>query len=217
MQSPSLESRLARLEREARAWRLAALCGGALLLAGAASPAASPDAEASPEPSHTVVIDSAFRTGEIHTRNLVLEGADGKPRATFAELADGTLGLILLDRSGAPRASLGVSPDGAPALKLVGPTKGYAALAVGKDGAAVLGLKSKGAIDIAALPEGQLAVSLNDAAGKPRATLGVKDGTANVLLLDKAGNGGVLLAAPEVAPPGFELRGADGKALFRRP
>lgn len=217
-----LERRLALLERERSLWRIGA-CAAALLLIGARTtralepPAATPAATEAGSPA-LVAGNGPVRIGELHVRSITLEAPDGTTRATLAVLPDHTLGLVMLDAKGTPRVSLGVAPDGAPALKLVGSDKGYAALAVGNDGASVLGLRSaKGKSELAALPDGTLGLTLNDASGNPRATLAAKESGVTAALLDHGGNGGVLLAAPAKGTPALELRGHDGKALFRRP
>ena len=53
------------------------------------------------------------------SRQLALFGANGNPSVTVTQDEAGTVGFVLCDRSGAPRGTFVLAPDGQPRLPLV--------------------------------------------------------------------------------------------------
>jgi hypothetical protein len=94
-----VQQRVARLERERRAWRIGvgAVVAGLFLAGATASPG---------------VVD------EVRARRIVVVDAQGETRAHLGVLPEGSPALALFDAQGRARATLGVLPDGRPGLTL---------------------------------------------------------------------------------------------------
>jgi hypothetical protein len=134
----------------------------------------------------------------IRAERFEVVAQDGKVRATLgigSAAASGLVlsdGLVLTDKNGHPRASLGLAADGAPGLILYDPGLRYrVALDVAPDGAPALALAGKEGRTRAELilpSEGGPGLILYDSWLRPRATLDVSsDGVPALLLTGKDG------------------------------
>lgn len=159
----------------------------------------------------------------IRAERFEVVDKDGKLRATLGTGAAGASGLVLpdglvlTDKNGQPRASLGLAADdGAPGLMLYDPGLRYrVALDVAPDGAPALALASKEGRTRAELilpTEGGPGLVLYDPGLHPRVTLDVSpDGAPSLLLVGKDGT--VLRKIPEALMVNHKarVRNARGK------
>ncbi len=163
---PGLKDRLARVERQVRAWKrtgAAALTLGLLALAGLG----------------LTLSRGQWQGGPVAAPAFILQGPAG---TTLARLGapEGQPRLDLLDQAGKVRATLGLEAGGTPGLKLCDPQeKPRAELALGPEGEVALNLRDE---------NGQLRTALGNVGPQnlgPAATM-VRD-TSSLALFDEKG------------------------------
>lgn len=175
--SPTVEERLAKLERQNR--RLKIVGAVALVLMGAMV------LEWAAMPTVTDYSTSDFKFKTVTAQEVIVVDAKGKPQAGLTVEKDGAT-LMLLDEKGTPRATLGVDRAGATLVLLDEKGMHRAVLDVDRDGPRL---------------------GLFDAKGTPRAGLDVLKDKPGLVLVDEKGETIWHAPPPDDAPDEAEADG----------
>ncbi len=158
----------------------------------------------------------------VRAERFELVDAAGHVRAALGTSKEGHIGLGIFDDDGNLRAALHLPPDGSARLSL-GDGNGVerAMLGVEPDGSPVLHLGDEtGKVRVLGhCDDGGSALTLFDAAGKPRAFLNTDtdDGTPALILLDEGGEVRTTVTLGPTGRPEILLYDKEGTIMWKAP